>query len=61
VNAPVKRTFGEGCTNDTECTLGHCAQNVCCQTACGLTCSSCVVSGHLGVCWPVPGCDPRQP
>jgi hypothetical protein len=56
IDAPVRRTFGETCTADAECTLGHCAQGVCCQTACGLDCASCAQPGHLGTCWAIPSC-----
>jgi hypothetical protein len=58
LNVPVKRTFGETCAGDLECTLNHCSQGVCCQTGCGQACASCAVPGHLGVCWNVPGCGP---
>ena len=47
------------CTADNQCNSGHCAQSVCCATACTTNCSSCAIAGSIGTCIAVPaGQDP---
>ncbi|HVV52444.1 MAG TPA: hypothetical protein VHO06_22445 [Polyangia bacterium] len=48
----------ETCSIDAECASGHCAQNVCCASACAGPCSSCALPGTVGTCEPDPGADP---
>jgi hypothetical protein len=38
------------CTSSDECLSGHCAQGVCCSTACTGPCRSCALPGSLGTC-----------
>ena len=42
------------CSRDSDCLTGHCADGVCCNTACTGPCVSCALPGHLGTCSPVP-------
>ena len=42
------------CGADDECQSGHCAQGVCCATACNQRCYSCASLGSLKTCAPVP-------
>lgn len=49
-----------GCTADAQCSTGHCADTVCCATACSGVCQACNINGQLGTCTAVPdGTDPR--
>jgi hypothetical protein len=42
--------LGQTCANNSQCRSGHCTDGVCCESgSCG-TCSSCKVSGFLGLC-----------
>ena len=53
------KAFGDSCTADGQCYSGHCADGVCCNTACGGLCMRCDVAGKEGQCYPVPeGQDP---
>jgi hypothetical protein len=58
----TKKSGGAGCELDGECGTGHCAEKVCCDTACGSTCSSCLANNTGsadGQCAPVKvGLDP---
>ncbi len=50
-----KKANGDGCTGDSQCKSGHCPgqDGVCCDTACGDTCSACLASktgGANGTC-----------
>ena len=50
---------GAACTAPSECNSNHCAQGVCCSTACSGTCVSCALTGSAGTCSSVPsGQDP---
>jgi hypothetical protein len=49
---------GVGCTRNTECVSGFCADGHCCNTACNGDCQSCDVGGHEGTCWPRPDLCP---
>jgi hypothetical protein len=50
---------GTICTHDSQCTTGHCADGVCCATACSGNCRSCATPGHVGTCYNYPaGSDP---
>jgi hypothetical protein len=52
---------GQPATDPTECTSGHLADGVCCNTACNGTCEACDTAGATGVCTPVtPGGAPRH-
>jgi hypothetical protein len=42
------------CSSDGECLSGHCAQGVCCATACVGPCRSCALPGSFGTCTTVP-------
>ena len=42
------------CSSNAECLSGHCAQGVCCSTACTGPCRSCGLAGSLGTCTTVP-------
>ncbi|HEX3695315.1 MAG TPA: PA14 domain-containing protein [Polyangia bacterium] len=54
-----KKPLGDTCATDNECNSAHCAQGVCCGTACTANCSSCALAGSEGRCTPVPpGLDP---
>lgn len=50
----AKQGDGATCTADDQCGNGHCADGVCCATACG-GCKACNVPTHVGTCWDVPG------
>ena len=43
-------TNGTACTRDGECVSTHCADGVCCNTACGGACDACAQQGSVGVC-----------
>jgi hypothetical protein len=52
--------IGDRCTGDLACATGHCAQGVCCATACDLPCHGCALAGSAGTCTEAPaGSDPR--
>ena len=46
------------CSRDSDCITGHCADGVCCSTACTDACVSCALPGRLGNCLPVPVGEP---
>lgn len=55
----AQRPLTESCARDEQCTSGFCASGLCCESNCPGTCTSCAVSGQLGLCSPVPaGTDP---
>jgi hypothetical protein len=41
---------GQGCTYDSDCTSGHCADGVCCNSACTGNCEACNLAGTEGTC-----------
>ncbi len=45
---------GAFCSGAAECQSSHCAQGVCCATACDGSCLSCAVTGSMGLCTAVP-------
>ena len=49
-----KLARGQACTSDSLCASDHCADGVCCDTACTKTCMSCALSGALGTCTYIP-------
>jgi hypothetical protein len=56
-----QRVLAAACDRDAQCTTGHCADGVCCSTACSGTCQACNNAGSAGSCEPVPdGRDPRR-
>ena len=46
------------CSADTDCMSLHCADGVCCDTACTGTCQACNVAGKVGTCSPSPKGSP---
>jgi hypothetical protein len=55
-----KKLPGALCSDGSECLGDHCAQGVCCMTACNGICVSCALPTSRGTCMPVPpaGVDP---
>jgi hypothetical protein len=54
-----KKVLGQPCTVASECKSGHCADLVCCESACSGTCEKCNLPNRAGFCDPVPvGQDP---
>ncbi len=54
-----KKTQGNTCSSNDECSSGFCSDGYCCDNACSGTCESCKQSGRLGFCDPIPaGQDP---
>ena len=51
--ARPKQANGAGCVADTDCTSAHCADGVCCGSACAGACTSCKLTGMEGMCLPV--------
>jgi hypothetical protein len=41
---------GNSCSGNAECSSLHCAQGVCCNTACAGACTACNVAGSVGTC-----------
>jgi hypothetical protein len=52
---------GLDCTDDFQCLHGHCADGVCCNTACAGSCDKCDIDQHVGTCTPVADADPGTP
>jgi len=55
----VARGQGNACSADAECGTGHCADGVCCNTACTGQCEACATASTPGTCIPV--LTPRTP
>ena len=51
--------IGASCGADAECDSKHCADGVCCSTACGGACQSCDMVGLVGTCTPTPAGQPH--
>ncbi len=50
---------GQGCVDGTQCASGHCAEGLCCDTACDSLCEACALPDTPGICTKVPlGSDP---
>jgi len=49
------RARGAECVLDSDCTSRHCADDVCCDTACDGQCEACAVAGSIGVCTQIAG------
>jgi hypothetical protein len=47
---PVGKANGESCAAAADCRSGHCADGVCCDSACDGTCQACNVPGRGGSC-----------
>ena len=47
------RLNGQACTIGAQCLSGHCADKICCNTACSKTCEACNITGTMGTCSPV--------
>jgi hypothetical protein len=45
-----KRGLGQNCSGDGECESNHCADGVCCMTACAGACKSCNLAQTKGTC-----------
>ena len=45
-----KKPQGDACVAANECSSGFCVDGVCCQLACGGTCSACNLPGSAGLC-----------
>ena len=43
---------GLGCTSNSQCTTGFCVSGVCCDSACTGQCSTCNLTGSVGICSP---------
>ncbi|MFO0679413.1 MAG: MYXO-CTERM sorting domain-containing protein [Polyangiaceae bacterium] len=56
-----KANDGRACSEDAECLSGHCADGVCCDTACQGSCDACDLAGSVGVCSVVPAGRPGTP
>ena len=41
---------GQTCTTDAQCSSGHCADGLCCNTACAGACEACNSTGNEGTC-----------
>lgn len=46
--------LGTGCSYNTDCRSGFCADSVCCNSLCGASCDACNLSGTVGSCGSVP-------
>jgi hypothetical protein len=46
----ASKTEGGSCKEDCECLSGHCADGVCCNTACDGPCEACNLTDHVGTC-----------
>src|SRR6185295_7188630 len=51
----AKKDRGEACVRDSECNLGHCADGVCCESACSGQCESCAEDNQKGTCVAIAG------
>ena len=49
---------GKGCSVDTDCGTGHCADGVCCDAPCAGACDRCDLAGRAGTCTLVAPLDP---
>jgi hypothetical protein len=54
----TNRANGQACSRKEECASDHCADGICCESACDTSCRSCALSGSLGLCRPVPAGSP---
>jgi hypothetical protein len=48
--AKVLKADGDGCVADGDCMSTHCADGVCCATACTGACVACDLTGFVGKC-----------
>ena len=53
------KALGAHCGGDSECDSKHCADGVCCNTACGGACQSCNQVASPGTCTPTPAGQPH--
>ena len=52
---------GAACSGDSECSSGHCVDDICCDGACALTCYTCASAANPGICVPADrGTDPHN-
>ncbi|HEY2901845.1 MAG TPA: hypothetical protein VGL59_14780 [Polyangia bacterium] len=47
------KPVGATCATNGECAGAHCAQGVCCNSACNTACVSCNQAGNVGMCKPL--------
>ena len=52
------RSNGARCLAPAECASRNCVDGYCCNSACGLSCQACDITGRLGICSPVPSGTP---
>ncbi|HEY0705385.1 MAG TPA: PA14 domain-containing protein, partial [Polyangia bacterium] len=58
---PKDLPLGSACQSGSSCGSGTCAEGVCCDSACGGLCESCITAGARGSCRPASaGTDPRN-
>lgn len=50
----TKKCSGDACTDGMECKSTHCADGVCCDTACNTACKSCNLAAAPGTCTNIP-------
>ncbi|MFT3923177.1 MAG: hypothetical protein QM778_11650 [Myxococcales bacterium] len=61
VCAPENRPNGSECSEDALCASGHCADGVCCESACDGVCEACNMAEQAGMCVPfAAGTDPAN-
>lgn len=49
-----KKTMGQPCGQNSECSSANCVDGFCCNTSCAETCRACNVLGSIGTCTTVP-------
>jgi len=52
--SPVRTPNGGACNIGAECVSGFCADGVCCESDCRMSCRSCALPESKGLCRPVP-------
>ena len=57
---PFQSAAGGACALDGDCASMHCADGVCCDTACDQACESCNAPGSIGTCTPSVKASPRR-
>jgi hypothetical protein len=53
--------FGLACGSSSECALGNCVDDVCCDSACAASCRVCDLAGSEGTCALAPAGHPGAP
>ncbi len=57
-STPALKLNGQSCDGDAVCSSGTCVDDVCCNSRCAGTCSSCKLAGSVGQCQTVPQGQP---